>query len=169
MRKFLILTAVAAATAAASSSVGAATTNATFTVSATVNATCSATAGNLTFPAYTPAAGAQTATSAISVKCTNKTAFTVALNAGTTTGTTMAQRLLNDGAGDTLQYNLYTSTTHNTVLGDGTNGSQQGGGTGTGVNNAIAVNVYGQLPDSTTNQAAVPGNYSDTITVTVTY
>jgi len=29
--------------------------------------------------------------------------------------------------------------------------------------------VFGQVPDTATNQAAVPGNYTDTITVTVTY
>ena len=43
------------------------------------------------------------------------------------------------------------------------------GGTGLGVATANAVQVFGQLPDSATNQAAVPGSYSDTITVTVTY
>ncbi|MBS0399895.1 MAG: spore coat protein U domain-containing protein, partial [Proteobacteria bacterium] len=41
--------------------------------------------------------------------------------------------------------------------------------TGAGVATANAMTVYGQLPDSATNQAAVPGAYSDTITVTVTY
>jgi len=35
--------------------------------------------------------------------------------------------------------------------------------------NGVAVTVFGQLPDNATNQAAVPGSYSDTITVTVTY
>jgi spore coat protein U-like protein len=33
-----------------------------------------------------------------------------------------------------------------------------------------ALTVYGQIPDSATNQAAVPATtYADTITVTVTY
>jgi len=31
------------------------------------------------------------------------------------------------------------------------------------------VAVFGNLPDSTTNQAAIPGSYSDTIAVTVSY
>jgi spore coat protein U-like protein len=34
---------------------------------------------------------------------------------------------------------------------------------------ANTVTVFGQLPDNAANQAAVPGSYSDTITVTVTY
>ena len=44
--------------------------------------------------------------------------------------------------------------------------------TGTGgvaVANAIAETVYGELIDSAANQAAPPGSYNDTITVTVTY
>ena len=39
---------------------------------------------------------------------------------------------------------------------------------GAGVATANDV-VFGQLPDSAANQAAVPGSYTDTITVTVTY
>jgi ApbE superfamily uncharacterized protein (UPF0280 family) len=42
-------------------------------------------------------------------------------------------------------------------------------GTGAGVGTANAVTVFGQLPDSAANQAAVPGSYTDTITVTITY
>jgi len=53
--------------------------------------------------------------------------------------------------------------------GDGTGGTGTIGGTGLGVATANTVQVFGQLPDSATNQAAVPGSYSDTITVTVTY
>jgi spore coat protein U-like protein len=40
---------------------------------------------------------------------------------------------------------------------------------GAGVATANDVTVFGQLPDSAANQAAVPGSYTDTITVTVTY
>jgi spore coat protein U-like protein len=29
--------------------------------------------------------------------------------------------------------------------------------------------VFGKVPDNATNQVVVPGNYTDTITVTVTY
>jgi spore coat protein U-like protein len=34
---------------------------------------------------------------------------------------------------------------------------------------ASTFKVYGRLPDSAANQAALPGSYADTITVTVTY
>jgi spore coat protein U-like protein len=42
-------------------------------------------------------------------------------------------------------------------------------GTGLGVATTNTVQVFGQVPDNAVNQAAVPGAYTDTITVTVTY
>jgi spore coat protein U-like protein len=102
------------------------------------------------------------------VYCTKSTPFTVALNAGTTAGGTVGQRLMANGA-NTLEYNLYTTGTWTTVFGDGTLSSVTQAGAGNGVATANPFTVYGQLPDSTNNQAAVPGAYTDTITVTVSY
>jgi spore coat protein U-like protein len=76
--------------------------------------------------------------------------------------------LMASGA-NTLQYNLYTTVAHTIVFGDGSGSSQTVAGTGSGVATANAVTVFGQLPDNATNQLAVPANYTDTITVTVTY
>ena len=166
MRK--ILTATLAAAALAAGVAPAATTTTTFAVTATVQSTCSATATALAFPAYTPGGGAQIGNTTISVKCTKNTPFTVLLNAGSTTGDAFAQRLMASGA-NTLQYNLYTAASLLTIFGDGTGGSQTVTGTGLGVATANSVQVFGQVPDSSTNQAAVAGNYSDTITVTVSY
>ena len=70
---------------------------------------------------------------------------------------------------NTLQYNLYTTAAFTTVFGDGTGASQTEPGTGAGIATAVTFTVFGQLPDNATNQAAVPGGYTDTITVTVTY
>ncbi len=166
MRKILLATLTAGALSAAVAN--AATTNTTFQVTATVLATCSATALPLAFPNYTPGGGAQTGNTTISVKCSKNTGYTVALNGGTTTGGTMAQRLMGSGT-NTLQYNLYTTAAATTIFGDGTGGTGTQAGTGAGVATANTVNVYGQLPDNATNQAAVPGAYSDTITVTINY
>ncbi len=63
-----------------------ATTTTTFAVTETVQATCSASATTLAFSAYTPGAGAKANNSTISVKCTKNTPYTIALNAGSTTG-----------------------------------------------------------------------------------
>jgi spore coat protein U-like protein len=63
-----------------------------------------------------------------------------------------------------LKYNLYSDSTHMTIWGDGTGGSS----TVTGTNGHTTNNftVYGQIP---TPQGIAPNNYSDSITVTVTY
>ena len=166
MRK--ILTATLAAGVMAAGIAQAATTTTTFAVTATVQSTCSATAATLAFPNYTPGGGAQIGNTSISIKCTKNTPFTVTLNAGSTTGDTFLQRLMGSGA-NTLQYNLYTSAALGTVFGDGTGGTGTVPGTGLGVATTNTVQVFGQVPDNATNQAAVPGAYTDTITVTVTY
>ena len=69
---------------------------------------------------------------------------------------------------DTLQYNLYTTAAFATLFGDGTTGSTMPG-TGTGLATAVAVTVFGSLPDNATNQGVSTGAYTDTINVTVTY
>jgi spore coat protein U-like protein len=166
MRKLYAISLIAGAMAAGFA--GAATTSTTFAVTSSLLATCSATATSLAFSAYTPGAGNVANNSSVSVKCTKNTPFTVALNRGTTAGGTIAQRLMAFGA-NTLQYNLYTTAGFATVFGDGTGASQTEAGTGAGVATAVAFTVFGQLPDNATNQAAVPGAYTDTITVTVTY
>ncbi len=70
---------------------------------------------------------------------------------------------------NTLQYNLFTTAAFSQIFGDGSGTSKTVAGTGAGVGTANAVTVFGQLPDNATNQAAVPGSYTDTITVTITY
>jgi spore coat protein U-like protein len=166
MRKVLAMTLLfGAAVAGVANS---ATTTTTFAVTETVQATCSATATTLAFSAYTPGGGAKANNSTISVKCTKNTPYTIALNGGTTTGGTIAQRLMASGA-NTLQYNLFTTAAFGQIFGDGSGTSTTVAGTGAGVATANSVTVFGQLPDSAANQAAVPGSYSDTITVTVTY
>jgi spore coat protein U-like protein len=148
----------------------AATVTSTFNVTATVLKNCLVSSANLGFGNYTPNTGALSGSSSITVRCTKTTPYTVALNAGTTAGGTLAQRLLANGA-DTLQYNLFTTAAFATVWGDGTGGTATVGGTGNGVSVASAqtLTVHGSLPDNATNQDAPPGSYSDTITVTVTY
>ena len=163
-----ILTATLATGVMAAGIAQAATTTTTFAVTATVQSSCSATAATLAFPNYTPGGGTQIGNTSISVKCTKNTPFTVLLNAGSTTGDAFAQRLMASGA-NTLQYNLYTSAALSTIFGDGSGGTGTIAGTGLGVATANTVQVFGQVPDNATNQAAIPGAYADTITVTVSY
>ena len=162
-----LLTSVALLGAAGSASAGTATT--TFAVTATVNTNCKVSAAALAFN-YTPGSGAATNNTTVTVNCTKGTAFHTELTAGTTGGSTIAQRLLNDGAGDKLQYNLYRDAGLTLVWGmtDGTD-TMDGVGAGMGVAQAVSQTVYGQVVDSAANQLEPPGTYSDTITVNVTY
>lgn len=140
----------------------------TFAVTATLQPNCTTSATALGFGTYTPGNGALAANSTITVNCTKSTAYTIALNPGTTTGDRFTQRLLASGA-NLLQYNLYTTAAFATVWGDGTGKTATQTGTGAGKATASTFKVYGQLPDSAANQTAAPGTYTDTITVTVTY
>ena len=171
MRNFIGCLSAALLLAAGSASAQAANpATSTFQVSATVQKNCTVAATNVAFGNYTPTAGAVTANGTVSVSCTKSSTFTVSLNKGTTTGGTIAQRLLSDGAaGDTLQYNLYTTSGFATVWGDGTGLSVTQGGTGTGMSTPVALTVYGDLPDNAANQAVPPNTYTDMITVSVAY
>jgi spore coat protein U domain-containing protein, fimbrial subunit CupE1/2/3/6 len=96
------------------------------------------------------------------VQCTNTTPYAVALDKGTSSGGTIAQRKLING-GATVNYNLYTDSPGGTLWGDGTTGVTLAG-TGNGA--AQTITIYGRIPAQTT---AAPGTYTDTITVSVTY
>jgi spore coat protein U-like protein len=165
------LLSTAALLGAAGSASGAQQTT-TFAVTAQVQKNCTtATAPALNFGVYTPGTG-QTinVNTAVSIACSKNTGFTVSLNGGT--GGTVAQRAMTDGvSGDLLQYQLYTSNSYSTVFGDSSGTSQTVPGVGVGMGTQVLTQVYGQLVDSAFNQAnASPNNnYSDTITVTVTY
>jgi spore coat protein U-like protein len=140
----------------------------TFGVMATLIKNCTVSAASLNFGNYTPTGGALAVNTTVSVSCTPNTTFNTELTAGTTAGTTIAQRLLSDGAGDTLQYNLYTTAGFTTPWGT-TIGTNTVAGTGAGMGTPVVQTVYGQLVDSGANQAEPPGSYSDTITVDVAY
>jgi spore coat protein U-like protein len=165
----LSMIASAVAALALASGAQAATRTTTFNVSATVASNCLVSATNLDFGAYTPGGGDRTVNSAVSVRCTNGTGFTVKLDDGAGTGT-FTQRLLANGAA-TLQYNLYRDAAYAEVWGDGTGGTftRTGTGTGVGAGNAQSLTVYGRVLDAGTNLTATAGTYTDTITVSVDY
>lgn len=157
---------IAAALAAAPAP--AATTTATMSVQATLVDTCVISATPLNFPTYLAGSGAVKGTATISLVCTKNAQYGVGLNTGSTAGTSYTQRLLANG-GHTLQYNLYTSNTYATVWGDGSGATAIVSGNAAGFGTAISLTVYGEVPDSAANQAALPGAYSDTILVVLTY
>ncbi|WP_077033760.1 spore coat U domain-containing protein [Pelomonas sp. KK5] len=140
----------------------------TFQVTATVVSSCTVSGTTLNFGgSIDPLATATPldATSTLSVQCTNTTPYTVALNAGSNAGgaSNFSARAMKSGA-RSLAYQLYLDTGHSSVWGDGTASSATYSGTGSG--SAQTLNIYGRLP-SLAN--VVPGTYTDTVTVTVSY
>ena len=140
----------------------------TFQVQATVVSSCQVSGTSLNFGSSIDALATATpldATSTLTVICTNTTPYAVALNAGVNAGgaSNFGARKMKSGA-NTLGYQLYTDTGRSTVWGDGTASSSTSAGTGTG--SAQTLTIYGRLP-SLAN--VVPGAYTDTVTVTVSY
>lgn len=158
---------IAGGLVALSGAVGASTATATFKVNASVAAQCNVSAADLNFAAVDPIGGNVDQSTTVTVKCTKNSPYTVGLNAGTTTGATIAQRLMANGA-DTMQYNLYTDTTRATIWGNTAAAPSWVSGTGAGLGTPQVLTVYGRVPTGQTNLAV--GSYQEnTITVTVTY
>jgi len=100
-------------------------------VTANVVAQCNISAANLGFGAVDPLGGNVDASSALTVKCTKNSAYTVGLDAGTTTGATIAARKMANGV-DIMNYNLYTDVARASVWGNTTGTWATGTGAGMG-------------------------------------
>lgn len=124
---------------------------------------CSITAGTLAFGNYNPMNGSTATTSAIfTVTCTRDTFVRIYFSTGQSG--TYFPRYMKAGGTSQLDYNIYGYANHTAVIGDGTNGTYYYDGTA-GPGGSYA-RYYGLVPAS---QNVPPGNYSDTITVTVTF
>ena len=156
------LSSLSAATANAGSA------NGTFQVNATVVSSCTVSGSTLSFgSAIDPLAASVPvdASSTLTVQCTNTTPYAVALNAGTHAGgpANFTARAMASGS-NSLGYQLYLDSGRSSVWGDGTGSSATSSGTGTGSTQTIP--IYGRIPSLS---GIVPGTYTDTVTVTVTY
>lgn len=155
---------LAAGTLAISTAASAATTTTTFEVSSYVSAACTLSAAALAFGGYDPASStAKDGASSLTVTCTTGTGYTVSLDEGIGSGATIAQRKMNDGGTNNMNYALYSDAGRSTLWGE-TIGVDTVAGTGSGA--AQTLNVYGRIPAL---QALPAGTYTDTITVTLTY
>jgi len=144
------------ALALASSNAIAAESTGTLVVEATVTNVCSVATTPVTFGevGLTNVNG----NGSIAVTCTVFSPFAVALDGGTTAD--INDRKMDNGLGDTIDYQLYTDAANTTVWGDGTVGS-----TVSGVGPTQTLTVYG----ATSSGPEAAGAYSDSVTVTVTY
>lgn len=139
----------------------------TFQVGATILVACNVTGSTLTFggsidPLQTP--GPVDAATSLNVTCTKTTPYSVALSAGANAGNASAfgSRVMKSG-NNNLPYQLYLDAGRTQVWGDG---NSSGVYTGTGTGSQQQLTVYGRLPSL---NGIVPGNYSDTVTLTITY
>lgn len=136
----------------------------TFSVSATITKNCRVSAATLDFGTVD---GFLTAnldqTTALQTTCTNGTAYKIGLDNGqNANGTT---RRMAGAAGEFVVYELYRDSGRTQRWGNDTvNGTDTVNDSGNGL--AKTTTIYGRVAAQAT---PAPGNYSDTITVRVTY
>ncbi|SEB37571.1 Spore coat protein U (SCPU) domain-containing protein [Terriglobus roseus] len=116
---------------------------------------------SMAFGSYGGSAIASTST--ISLTCTANITYDIALSAGTTTGATPSARKMAGPNGGMLSYGLYRDAAM-TLNWGATSGSDTLTGVATGLLQPIT--VYGKIP---AGQIVPIGNYSDSITATITY
>ena len=165
MRRLSAVSAILAASAMASTAFGA-TTSSNLEVSATVSANCTASTTPVAFGTVDVIGNSDVdGTGGLAVTCTSGTAWTASADTGAGTGATLATRKMANGA-NLLNYVLYTDSERTSIWGDGAGGTTATfSGTGTG--SAQSSTIYARVP---TGQTSLPaGDYTDTVTVTVTY
>jgi spore coat protein U-like protein len=106
-----------------------------------------------------------TASANFAWRCSLGTAITIAIDAGTTAGATVANRLM-AGPGLPLPYSLYTDTSYGVVWGDGTASTVIVTETGLGMATAGTSIIEGRILIGDAEVADV-GVYSDTVTITM--
>ena len=134
---------------------------------------CGVTTTNVAFGSYSPLAFGNTdSTGSVKVSCGGVAGLLIPFNIGISAGYSgsYATRRLKSGA-NLLAYNLYTDASYTTVWGDGSSASQLVNASVTldvlGLSPTQTFYVYGRIPGR--QLTAVPGAYSDTISVTLTY
>ena len=163
-RSYRQLGLAAIAAAFATSPVAAQVLTTQFNVNITITAACLLkSATTLNFGTAGVIAANIDSTSAIVVQCTNNTPYNLGLNEGTGTGATIANRLMTGPAAATVGYSLYTTTGRTTVWGNTIASNTQ---TGTGTGSDQTFTVFGRVPPQA---SPAVGNYTDTITATLTY
>ncbi|WP_240160997.1 spore coat U domain-containing protein [Burkholderia sp. Ax-1719] len=134
-----------------------------FTATANVTNNCNISASNIVFPAAGVLSSALSATGTITAQCTNGDAFKISLNGGASNQVN-ARTMVLSGGNATVGYQIYSDAQHTTLWGDGTSGTSAVFGTGSG--NTASFTMYGVVPAQNTPQ---PGNYTDSVTATISF
>lgn len=134
----------------------------TFQVSLVISDDCAISANALSFGTNGVLSANINQSTTLNVTCTNTTPYSVGLDAGSVSGSTVNVRLLGNGSA-TVQFQLYSDSAHTTLWGN-TVGTNTVGGTGTG--SAQSLTVYGVVPAQIT---PVANTYTSTVTASVTF
>lgn len=145
----------------------AATQTASITISTSIPATCTVTAlSDMAFSATIASTTAQThdAQGGFRVNCTNAGIYGVSIPVSAN-GLGTQRRMFSSGGGGYLLYDVYASAADRTAAGPlYPTGATATGQSGNNTDQDFV--LYGRIP---TQSAPAPGNYTDTLTVTVGY
>jgi spore coat protein U-like protein len=131
----------------------------TFDVLITINADCDITnPTDLDFGTNGLLNANVDATSTFDVQCTDTTPFDMGLDQGLN-----ATRRMDDGGTNFVDYELYADAARTDVWGETVGVDTE---TDVGTGSAVTYTVYGRVPVQAT---PAPGNYTDTVTIEVTY
>jgi spore coat protein U-like protein len=140
------------------------TTSITINVSLEVSKDCRISAPNVSFGSVALASQFTSVAQAVLVDCTKNSSYTVAFSNGTG-GSARPWRTMNNGAGHTLQYNIYRAD--GTTIWDETN-PMTSATLGTGGTTPNQVQSY--VAKVNTAQTTPPaGSYSDTVNVVIAF
>ena len=161
--RFLGAAAIAAATIAAAPAY-AATVSAALPVTATVAASCAISTLPVAFGNVLNLGTVfNNGTGSVTVNCINGVLWSVDLDPGLAPNFSDRRMTTSGLSGATVVYQLYTDAAHTTVWGSASGGSAV---TGTGSGASQVNTVYGRTQ---LGSSAPIGNYSDTVTVSITF
>ncbi|MGH8131217.1 MAG: Csu type fimbrial protein [Steroidobacteraceae bacterium] len=136
----------------------------TFTVTGSIAETCTVEADDLAFGTQTQLDVDVDSSSQIRTSCSSGLAYSVALGTGGG-GAFAARRMAHQSfPAEIVGYQLYTDALRTQIWGDGSGGTVTAGDTGIG--SPQASTVHGRVPTQATPR---PGDYDDTVIVTVSY
>jgi spore coat protein U-like protein len=163
-RKF-VLAALVASAFTASAATAATTAGDDFLVKIVLTNSCTIVADDLDFGTPANLSANINVNTAVHVTCSGANPVSVDFNAGSSAGSTIASREMDNGAGGVVTYNIYTDNTYATPLGQ-TAATNTIDFTSTGNGATDNKTVYGRVPA----QAAKPnGTYTSTVRATVTF
>ncbi|VVD65991.1 Csu type fimbrial protein [Pandoraea fibrosis] len=133
-----------------------------FNANVTVINNCTIAAANITFATQSALSSPVTSTGQITVQCTQNDAYRVSLSGGLLG--TVTSRSMTGVTGSSVSYQLYLDSGYATIWGDGTSGTSQLTGVGSGLVQFIP--IYARVPAQST---PAPGVYTDTVTATIEF